>query len=194
MTVCPHHLRHESWTLVLSHRRQLCPVADKHHAAVASRLHISHEVVEKASASKSSIAISLIGYHGSLVDNEKSVGMKIVVERESIHTDSPRPLSVDAAMDSVGGLPGIQREHLCRPSGGSHQYNLLFHLHHRLHYCRCKGGLASSSRTVEYEHRMVVIAASHIVGKEPYRRLLFHRGREAHLLVYVFDIIIPYHS
>lgn len=51
-TVARHKVGHKRRRLFLAHRRQLCHVADNHHAAVVASIHEAHHIVEQTARAK----------------------------------------------------------------------------------------------------------------------------------------------
>ena len=105
----------ECRALAGAHRRQLGRVAYQHQPAVVALAHIVDQVLQQTAV----LGQAFVGvpYHRRLVDNKKGVG--VLVQRPA-HAHDPRRVGdrlVNLAVDSVGGLTRIGRQHLGRPAG-----------------------------------------------------------------------------
>ena len=174
-SVACHEVGIEGWRLLLAHRWQLCGVADKEHPAVLSGVDKTHQVVEQPATAKSCVALSLIGNHRCLVDDEEGVAVQVVAQEESRHLSGKRLLPVYPPVDGKRGVATIEREHLCRPPCGCQQHHFLSHGHHRPDESPCHGGLSRACRPA-HNHHGVVVGMGHERSKHPDGMLLFCRG------------------
>ena len=71
--------------------------------------------------------MSRVGNHRSLVDDEQSVTIKVVVEIERACRTGERPLTVDLPVDSERLMAAVQRKDLSRTSCRGKEHHLLFH-------------------------------------------------------------------
>ena len=138
--------------LHLAHRRQLRLVADKHQPAIAATIDEAHQVVEQPTAAKGRLACVHVGNHRRLVDDEKGVAMKVVVEVEPRHLTGERFLTVNLPMDGERRMAAVEGEHLGRPPRGSEKHHLLLQGQHGPDDGSCHSGLARTGRTAHHHH------------------------------------------
>ena len=126
MDVQPVRLQHanrQRRTLLLANGWQLGIVANEQHTAVSTAIDELYQVVQQLTVGKGRVAVfGGVGHHRCLVDDEQRVLCRVVVQVECAFE---RLLAVDAAVDGIGGVPGIERENggrqrcltrTCRPS------------------------------------------------------------------------------
>ena len=123
----------------LAHGRQLGRVAHQHQAAVLPSIDELHEVIQQTPRAELHPGESVVGYHGGFIDDEEG----LVVQHPRDEGEGgfrPGLLAVDAVVDGVGLLTGMEREDLGSPARGCQQYHTLLPshecLHHGTHQCR----------------------------------------------------------
>ena len=142
----------EGRRLLLAHRRELCRIANEEHAAVLSGIDIPDQVVEQTPAAKTDLALTLVGYHRSLVDDEEGVAVEVVAQQETRHAAREGLLAVDAPVDGERGVAAVEGEHLGRPSRGGEQHHLLSEGRHRTDEGPCQRCLARAGRPFHHHH------------------------------------------
>ena len=170
--VGPHHARRQGRTLLLAYGWQLGAVANQHQSTVPSVVDVAHQVVEQTAASEG-LAGLCISNHRGLVHDEERVAVQVVVQREARQV-ACGALSVDAPMNSVGRLFGIEREHLCGTARGRHEHQLLLQPHECPHDGSRQRGLSRASRAAQYHHGLVAFAGK--TGEHVSSPCLFGRG------------------
>ena len=137
--------------LLLAHGWQLGHVARQQQAASLSGVDKMYQVVQEPPCAEHRPGQSLVGNHGSLVHDEEGVGGQIVVQREVAPFAGEGTLAVDALVDGVGGMRGVGREDLCRPSRGSQQDALLLQRIEGMHQRADERGLARAGIAAQDE-------------------------------------------
>ena len=98
-TITFQHIRRKRRTLFFAHRRKLCRIANQHQPAPCTGIYILDKVVQKTSRSESCPRQTIIGYHRRLIDNEQSLLMQIVIQREVVHVIRIVALTVNLLMN-----------------------------------------------------------------------------------------------
>ena len=151
--IAPQDISHQCRALLLTHRRQLGLVAYQHQTTVHAVIDELHQVVEQATTAKTTVAETLIGNHRGLIDDKQGIAVQIIVETESTEVASTF-LTVNPAVDGIGRLALIEREHLGSTPCGCHQDHLLPKADKGTDHRPRQRGLTRSGGTTQDHHHL----------------------------------------
>ena len=150
-------IRLQSRTELLAHGWQLRRIAHQHQAAALAGIDELDEVVQQVSRAEGTAAQALVADHRGLVHDEQRVLQQVDILHEIRHLARECLLPVDAFVDGVGRVLGVQGKDLRRPSRRSHQHSALLERVHALDQCAHERCLSRAGIASQNKHRVALL-------------------------------------
>ena len=152
----------QSGAELLADRWQLCRIAHEHQSAALARIDELNQVVQQMPRAEDAAVAPFVADHRGFIYDEQRVLEQVDILREVRHLARERLLPIDAFMDGVGRVAGVQGKDFGCPSRRSHQHRALLQGVHTLDEGAYERRLSRAGIASQHEHRITLLCKQEV--------------------------------